>query len=64
MMGDTPSNYNIANGRFEGKSMGLKAILLFAKTQGIYSGQNGVNQDETNSISQQIKQAQFNLEND
>lgn len=31
MMEDTPSNYNIANGRLEGKSMGLKAILLFAK---------------------------------
>ena len=31
MMDDTPSNYNIPNGRFEGKSMGLKAILLFAK---------------------------------
>jgi len=35
MMADTPSNYNIANGRLEGKSMGLKAILLFAKNQGI-----------------------------
>ena len=35
MMEDTPSNYNIANGRLEGKSMGLKAILLFAKNQGI-----------------------------
>lgn len=31
MMQDTPSNYNVANGRLEGKSMGLKAILLFAK---------------------------------
>jgi hypothetical protein len=31
MMEDTPSNYNIANGRLEGKSMGLKAILLYAK---------------------------------
>ena len=35
MMEDTPSNYNIANGRLEGKSMGLKAILLYAKKQGI-----------------------------
>ena len=35
MMEDTPSNYNIANGRLEGKSMGLKAILLFAKNQGV-----------------------------
>lgn len=31
MMEDTPSNYNIANGRLEGKSMGLKAILIYAK---------------------------------
>jgi len=38
MMEDTPSNYNIANGRLEGKSMGLKAILLFAKNQGIQLG--------------------------
>jgi len=38
MMEDTPSNYNIANGRLEGKSMGLKAILLFAKNQGINLG--------------------------
>jgi len=30
-MDDTPSNYNIANGRFEGKSLGLKALLLHAK---------------------------------
>jgi hypothetical protein len=35
MMEDTPSNYNIANGRLEGKSMGLKAILLYAKNQGV-----------------------------
>lgn len=27
MMGDTPSNYNILNGRFDGKSAGLKSIL-------------------------------------
>ena len=38
MMEDTPSNYNIANGRLEGKSMGLKAILLYAKNQGIKLG--------------------------
>jgi len=38
MMQDTPSNYNVANGRLEGKSMGLKAILLFAKNQGVNLG--------------------------
>jgi len=38
MMDDTPSNYNIANGRLEGKSMGLKAILMFAKNQGVQIG--------------------------
>ena len=38
MMEDTPSNYNIANGRLEGKSMGLKAILLYAKNQGVQLG--------------------------
>ena len=43
MMDDTPSNYNIANGRLEGKSMGLKAILMFAKNQGVQLGTN-VNQ--------------------
>ena len=32
LMDDTPSNYNIANGRFEGKSLGLKAMLLHAKS--------------------------------
>ena len=31
LMDDTPSNYNVANGRFEGKSLGLKAMLLHAK---------------------------------
>ena len=31
LMDDTPSNYNIQNGRFEGKSLGLKALLLHAK---------------------------------
>lgn len=45
MMEDTPSNYNIANGRLEGKSMGLKAILLYAKKQGINVG-------ETNTLHQ------------
>lgn len=30
-MGDTPSNYNMANGRLDGKSLGLKAILLQAQ---------------------------------
>ena len=28
MMEDTPSNYNIPNGRLDGKSIGLKALLL------------------------------------
>lgn len=31
MMDDTPSNYNIANGRMEAKSLGLKTILSHAK---------------------------------
>ena len=30
MMGDTPSNYNLANGRIDGKSLGLKAMFLQA----------------------------------
>jgi hypothetical protein len=34
MMADTPSNYNIPNGRLEGKSMGLKAAMLQAKKLG------------------------------
>lgn len=38
-MEDTPSNYNIANGRLEGKSMGLKSIILYAKKQGIPLGE-------------------------
>lgn len=38
MMDDTPSNYNIANGRLNGKSMGLKGILLHAKNMGIRLG--------------------------
>lgn len=35
MMEDTPSNYNIPNGRLDGKSLGLKAVLLHAKKQGL-----------------------------
>jgi len=31
MMDDTPSNYNIANGRFEAKSLGLKTIISNAR---------------------------------
>ena len=42
-MDDTPSNYNLANGRIDGKSMGLKAILLYAKNQGVQIGQRGLN---------------------
>lgn len=34
MMADTPSNYNIPNGRLDGKSLGLKAILMHAKKVG------------------------------
>lgn len=34
MMGDTPSNYNIPNGRLDGKSLGLKAILVQAQKHG------------------------------
>lgn len=33
MMGDTPSNYNIPNGRLDGKSLGLKAMLTQTKQQ-------------------------------
>jgi len=35
-MDETPSNYNVQNGRFEGKSLGLKSMLLHAKE---YQGQ-------------------------
>ena len=38
LMDDTPSNYNIANGRLDGKSMGIKAIMLYAKNQGVQLG--------------------------
>ena len=34
MMEDTPSNYNIPNGRLDGRSLGLKAILLHEKKRG------------------------------
>ena len=34
-MEDTPSNYNIPNGRMDGKSLGLKAMLLHAKKAGL-----------------------------
>ena len=33
MMGDTPSNYNVVNGRLDGKSQGLKAIQLKLQKQ-------------------------------
>lgn len=39
MMADTPSNYNIPNGRLDGKSLGLKAILMHAKKMGAGPGQ-------------------------
>jgi hypothetical protein len=34
MMADTPSNYNIANGRLDGKSVGLKAVMMQVKKLG------------------------------
>jgi hypothetical protein len=37
MMADTPSNYNIPNGRLDGKSLGLKAVLMHAKKVGLAS---------------------------
>jgi hypothetical protein len=40
MMEDTPSNYNIPNGRLEGKSLGLKAILLHARNHGLNIEEN------------------------
>jgi len=43
-MGDTPSNYNILNGRFDGKSAGLKSILQHAGLKGA-DGQAKINQD-------------------
>ena len=35
MMEDTPSNYNIPNGRIEGRSLGLKALLIQEKKRGL-----------------------------
>jgi hypothetical protein len=35
MMEDTPSNYNIPNGRIEGRSLGLKALLIQEKKRGM-----------------------------
>lgn len=34
-MEDTPSNYNIPNGRLDGKSLGLKAIFMHAQKMGM-----------------------------
>ena len=49
LMDDTPSNYNIQNGRFEGKSLGLKALLLHAKNFGGQQNQTvDVNQQSSN----------------
>jgi hypothetical protein len=39
MMADTPSNYNIPNGRLDGKSLGLKALLMHAKKVAGNAGQ-------------------------
>ena len=52
-MDDTPSNYNLANGRFEGKSLGLKAMLLHAKK---YQNQtlDPVNTNQSNLASQPV----------
>jgi hypothetical protein len=44
MMADTPSNYNIPNGRLDGKSLGLKAVLMHAKKVGL-AGQNRTIED-------------------
>jgi len=35
MMEDTPSNYNIPNGRLDGKSLGLKAMVQQAKMKNL-----------------------------
>ena len=56
MMEDTPSNYNIANGRLEGKSMGLKAILLYAKNQGVQLGTGLPQIAEENALNRQSVQ--------
>lgn len=42
MMEDTPSNYNIPNGRLDGRSLGLKAILLHEKKRGRQNDDAGV----------------------
>jgi hypothetical protein len=52
MMDDTPSNYNIANGRLNGKSMGLKGILLHAKNMGIRIGDTD-NKTELGAINEE-----------
>ena len=52
MMEDTPSNYNIANGRLNGKSMGLKGILLHAKNMGIRLGETD-NKTELDAINEE-----------
>jgi hypothetical protein len=36
MMEDTPSNYNIPNGRLDGKSMGIKSVLMYANKLGLH----------------------------
>ena len=48
-MDDTPSNYNIANCRFEGESLGLKAMLLYAKNYGIQIGNRDQSTEEESS---------------
>lgn len=61
MMEDTPSNYNIANGRLEGKSMGLKAILLFAKNQGVNlkNADEALERANTNQLPQIQEEAHY-----
>tara|TARA_B110000285_G_scaffold212249_1_gene255634 strand:- start:29 stop:370 length:342 start_codon:yes stop_codon:yes gene_type:complete len=52
MMEDTPSNYNIANGRLNGKSIGLKGVLLHAKNMGIRVGDTD-NKTELGAINEE-----------
>ncbi len=40
MMEDTPSNYNIPNGRLDGKSIGLKAVLKKFQDAALGSGRS------------------------
>ena len=40
MMEDTPSNYNIPKGRLDGKSLGLKGMLLYNKKTTLGQGGN------------------------